>query len=377
MDKHLHIVCLQVPYPPDYGGVIDLFWKLKYLRQQGISIYLHCFDDGRGAQPALKEYCKEVFYYRRKKGMFSFSLSVPYMVRSRRSKQLERNLLKDNYPILLEGIHCSYLLHKNKLPDRNVFIRLHNDEAAYYRQLATQTTALFSRWYYLLESLLLKKYEPATIRKARAGFSVSRSETKSFTGKGLDNVDYLPLFLPWEDVQGVPGQGSFCLYHGNLSVEENEKAAIWLIEQVFREPVSTFIIAGRNPTERLKRKITGFSHIRLIENPDIETMNTLIRDAHIHVLPSFSETGIKLKLLHALFEGRFCITNLAMTAGSGLAPACIIAGSAAVMKEKIAETLLTPFTAGDLAERKKILLQTYDNIMTVKKLVSLIFGTIS
>ncbi|HAK10648.1 MAG TPA: mannosyltransferase, partial [Chitinophagaceae bacterium] len=47
MEKHLHIIALNVPFPVDYGGVVDLFWKLPSLQAQGVNIHLHCFDYGR------------------------------------------------------------------------------------------------------------------------------------------------------------------------------------------------------------------------------------------------------------------------------------------------------------------------------------------
>ena len=35
-DKHLHIVSFSIPYPANYGGVIDVFYKLVALHKAGI-----------------------------------------------------------------------------------------------------------------------------------------------------------------------------------------------------------------------------------------------------------------------------------------------------------------------------------------------------
>ena len=43
MDKHLHIIALNIPFPPNYGGVIDIYYKIKALHQLGVKIILHCF----------------------------------------------------------------------------------------------------------------------------------------------------------------------------------------------------------------------------------------------------------------------------------------------------------------------------------------------
>jgi hypothetical protein len=53
--KKLHIVSFDVPFPANYGGVIDVFYKIKYLHEQGVEIYLHCFDYGRGQKEILKK----------------------------------------------------------------------------------------------------------------------------------------------------------------------------------------------------------------------------------------------------------------------------------------------------------------------------------
>ena len=73
IDKTLNIVCFDVPFPPNYGGVIDVFYKLKALNKQGLQIILHTFEYGRGEQKELEKYCKNICYYKRKttiKNMF-------------------------------------------------------------------------------------------------------------------------------------------------------------------------------------------------------------------------------------------------------------------------------------------------------------------
>jgi len=41
--KHLHIISFDIPYPANYGGVIDVFYKLRALVSAGIKIHLHAF----------------------------------------------------------------------------------------------------------------------------------------------------------------------------------------------------------------------------------------------------------------------------------------------------------------------------------------------
>jgi hypothetical protein len=126
LEKHLHIICFTVPYPVDYGGVFDLFYKLPALQAAGVLIHLHCYDYGRGRQPELYKYCHQVKYYERAELNKSFSFKLPHIVSSRTNEALSSELLKDKYPILMEGIHSTWILNDNRFENRKKFVRLHN-----------------------------------------------------------------------------------------------------------------------------------------------------------------------------------------------------------------------------------------------------------
>ncbi|MBK7885630.1 MAG: hypothetical protein IPJ81_18955 [Chitinophagaceae bacterium] len=152
-EKHLHIVTHDVPWPADYGGVIDLFYKIKELHSNGIIIHLHCFtQQQRQSQDELNKYCTTVNYYPRKKNIFSFSFTIPFIVNSRRDKNLLKNLSKDSYPVLLEGIHCTYLLHTGKLKNRQIVIRLHNVECEYYKHLAKYENHFIKKYIFFMKA---------------------------------------------------------------------------------------------------------------------------------------------------------------------------------------------------------------------------------
>ena len=57
-------------------------------------------------------------------------------------------------------------------------------------------------------------------------------------------------------------------------------------------------------------------------------MQDLISKAQVNILPSFNCTGVKLKLLNALFNGRHCIVNQDAVEGTGLESTCHIATGA-------------------------------------------------
>ena len=141
MEKHLHIISFNVPYPADYGGVIDVFYKLPALQALGVKIHLHCFTYGRAEQPELNTYCESVHYYERNIGHKGISNTMPYIVSSRKNEQLHENLLQDDYPIFMEGVHCTYPLLDDRFKNRKCFVRVHNAEYQYYLDLSRNTSS--------------------------------------------------------------------------------------------------------------------------------------------------------------------------------------------------------------------------------------------
>ena len=368
MSRHLHIVCLNVPYPVDYGGVYDLFYKLPALQQLGIQIHLHCFDYGRGEQKELEKYCASVQYYKRLKKL---SLSLPYIVSSRKNEVLLSNLLKDDYPVLLEGVHCSYPLLDKRFNNRRLFVRLHNVEFEYYRHLYKYTAHPLKKLYYFTESILLKQYECRIANKANAFWAVANTDVQLYQQHfKCKAITYLPLFLPPWQIACKEGSGTYCLYHGNLAVEENEKAAVWLLQHVFAKLSMPFIIAGKNPTKRLIKLAALNKNVKIIANASQSEMEKLIADAHIHILPSFNATGIKIKLLNALYNGRHCVVNTAIAAGTNLESLCHIADSPEAIQQMVQQLSHIPFTQPDIQQRKQLLQHEFNNLESAKKIAA-------
>lgn len=366
-------MCLDVPYPVDYGGVFDLFYKLPALKEQGVKIHLHCFKYGRGEQPELFKYCVSVNYYERLKGHQGISTSLPYIVATRKNEELLQNLLKDDYPIFMEGVHCTYPLVDERFKDRKCFVRLHNVEHTYYRHLYESAGLDTKKAYYWWESKLLLQYEQRIANRAEF-WGVTKKDVAEYRALGCSNIDVLPLFLPPWTVSGLEGKGTFCLYHGHLAVAENEKAASWLLEKVFDNLEIPFVIAGKNPSRRLKT----LAHSRLlaciVENPSEAEMHDLIQKAHIHILPSFNATGIKLKLVNALYNGRHCVVNEAAVEGTGLEEACHIGSNEQAIKSIISQLYFQPFAEEEIKLRRRLLDNMFNNTANAKQMVKWIWG---
>lgn len=370
MPKSLHIVSFDVPYPPSYGGVIDVFYKIKALKEMGVSVHLHCFMYGREKSAELDKICASVHYYKRQTSNNLLFSSLPYIIASRRSEELLANLAKDNLPILFEGLHCCAYLNATELKAKKKLVRTHNIEHDYYRSLADVESKFAKRFYFRREAKKLECFEKKLVH-ADAVLAISPADAKCLSSR-YKNVHHVMAFHPYEEVTIQPGRGKFALYHGNLEVGENNLAAIFLAKDVFNSLDIPFVIAGNNPSAALKKLAAENRNITLKANISTSEIDQLIADAHVNILPTFQATGIKLKLLAALFRGRFALVNSPMVANTGLESLCVIGETAPALKSQLLKLFREDFQQEEIEKRKSLLSDKFSNRKNAEKIVELI-----
>ena len=373
METAVQLVAFNIPYPPDYGGVIDIFYKVKALSECGIKVYLHCFEYDRPHAKELEKYCAKVYYYKRKSGVrYQFS-AKPYIVKTRFNDQLLSNLSENKSQILFEGLHtCLYLDHP-MLSQHLRLVRTHNIEHEYYLNLAQSETNLLKKLFFRIEAGKLKSFE-RILKNASHLLCISPNDNFYFD-KHYGNSHFIPAFHPFSEIKSQTGRGKYILFHGNLSVSENLQAVEFLMKNIFLQIKQEVIIAGKNPTARLIQKIKQHPNIQLIQNPVHEQMEALIRDAHICLIPTFQDTGLKLKLLASLFSGRFCLTNTPMVHKTGLEHLCHIADTPDEMIKLINELYFQDFTSEEIEKRKNILEDAFSNRRNALKIIHILNET--
>lgn len=374
MDKHLHIISFIVPFPVNYGGVFDIYHKIVALHAAGIKIHLHCFSENNRRQNELNQYCERVYYYPRKKGIAGMSLQLPYIVSSRLDRKLWYRLDENDYPVLIEGIHAAGWLLNASTKKRKIILRLHNVEHEYYRQLFLSSSSTLKKMYYHFEAALLRKFEQKIASIPDHILTVSSEDAETYRRLfKVNTVDVLPVFTGFTHDVPPSGTGSFCLYHGNLSVSENEKAVAWLLNEVFSNFDVPFVIAGKKPSPALKQFVARFSNAHLVADPTVAKMQSLIAEAQCHVLPSFNTTGVKLKIINALFHGRHCIVNGAAVKGSGLETVCHIAQTPEQFRERVQILTTIPLTPAEIDSRRLVLQNLFNEEKNCKRLIQRIW----
>lgn len=373
MDKTLHIVSFDVPFPANYGGVIDVFYKLVALQKAGVRVTLHCYEYGRGEQKELEKYCHKVYYYKRKTSFLKQLSPVPYIIKSRTSEELVQNLLKDNSPILFEGLHTCYYIGDERLKQRIKIYRESNIEHHYYYHLAHAETNGLKKLYFVTEARKLYSFQ-SHLAHADLMLVVSTADRKYLQEEFPDKkIEYLPSFHPYDKLMCKAGRGDYVLYHGNLSVGENIKAAEFLIKNVFSKIEKPVVLAGLNPSPKIREWIKPHSNIRVEANPTEAEMQYLLENAHVHCLYTHQSTGLRLKLLNVLYSGRFCVCNENMLEGTSLNSCCTVKNEPEEIVAALNACFEKEFSAEMIEERQEGLFP-FDNDTKTRQLIRDVFA---
>jgi Glycosyl transferases group 1 len=365
--KIVHLVSFNVPYPPDYGGVMDVFYKISALRQQGVGVILHCFSYGRGRSRTLERECLRVHYYKRDLNLFYLLHREPFIVLSRKNSSLLTHLLADDNPIIFEGLHTTYFLGHPKLDGRITMVRTHNIEHLYYRNLAVNEKNPFRRFFYIFEARKLERYEPK-LSKALFLLTISPGDTDYFRTK-YGNALFVGPFHPGDGCHSPNGKGDYVLLHGDFSTAENDAAARFMLEEVVPKWKYKTVLAGKRPSGELVHSASEMKHVRLVPNPTLNQMSELISNAQVCLLNGSHPTGMKLKLINALCSGRHVITSAPVVAGTYLESLCNIASNTTDWISMTDRLMQEEFTPEMKTKRNNVLQEVADNTLNAKRII--------
>lgn len=368
----IHIICLDIPFPADYGGAIEEFYKLKAIHQLGVKIHLHCFEYGdRKQQPELQKYCEKVYYYRRERSWKFLFSSFPFIVQSRMHPDLLNQLQQDNFPILMDATHSSGFLNHPNLKNRIMAVRLHNIEWIYYRILVEHAVNLKEKIFFFQEYKKLRKYD-AQLQYADVLSCLSQTDFEYYSDKFPDKKVQLDfVFHEHEKVQAKVGKGNYILYHGNLSLSDNYSLLIDLLSNELKHCTHPIYIAGKNPPDILIQFLKNKPNIKLLANPTNEALQQLVQEAHICLALAANPSGVKLKLINSLFLARFVISDENTLTGSGL-DALVYKKDDMPLSELIDTLMQQTFTATDIDKRSNVLLEKYNNIKNAQQILQAI-----
>jgi glycosyltransferase involved in cell wall biosynthesis len=352
-NQTLHIVCFHNPYPPVYGGVIDVYYKLKALHALGIQVHFHCFiDESKPDLTALHRLCEAVYIYPRKFKFFKLFSRFPFSVVSRYSPQLYKNLEAVDAPILCEGLQSSFVLHQHDFPNRMKLLRLHNIESNYYTGLAKSETRFWKRLLFVREAKKYAAYQ-AVLGKFDRVFTLSHFE-QDYVQTHFGNGTYVPVFHGNSRFAALADFGDFAFYHGDLRMSDNRKAVAFLVDVFAKIPNYNLIIASSKAASYVQKLIKDIPSITYVPLKTQNQLDTLLSSAQVNVMLSFQQSGTKLKTINSLFKSRHCVVNENMVDDPEILALCTVASTPEEFKSAIEELRFVDFTPEIQEQRQQV-----------------------
>jgi hypothetical protein len=355
-NKILHIVSFDAPYPPNYGGVIDVFYKLKCFKELGYQIILHVYTTDLITNKKLNELCIKVYSYKRKKQWYKHFLLSPFVVVSRFDKAIINNLKKDDYPILFEGLHTTLPLIKDDFKNRKLYLRAHNIEHNYYKGLAKSDPNILNKIIFVIESYKLKIYERKILPKINVVLPISNYEYLYFKKAYDIETILLPVFHQNTKATELGVRGKYALYQGDLRISDNKRVVAKLIK-MFNDIDYSLVIASNIEEEEFKKLFpntpSNIIHEKIRSNIHLVS---LFKDAHINTIFSYQNSGTKLKLINALYNSRFCLINENMIDEESIKKICDVENDLLKYKEKINTLISMNY---NLSEERNLVLRNF------------------
>lgn len=368
--KSIHIVASLYPYPPKFGVASEIFHSIKSLKETGVKVYLHTVHKHPVEQSEqLNSLCEKVFTYHQKRIWTTFNL-IPEIVYVSGVSRLIKNLIQIDAPILFEGIESCFFLKEPTLKTRYKIVRLDKITSKYYLEKGRGKSKLH-KWFYEEEAKRFKNFEKVLVH-ANLILTLSPNDYLNYNSKYQNKVFYLPSFHAEKSYRVPEGLGTYCLFHARLDKKINHDSAKFLIQQVFSELPFQLIISGNGANKELRKLISDYPNIELMENLNEEEIRNLVKNSQINCIPAIESTGMKQFLLHQLFNGRHLISSENCLDGLGFDQLYYAAKNPYDWQTKINEFMSKQIDEGEFMKRYIQLNLHYNNRINAEILYGLI-----
>lgn len=316
------------PYPPNFGGRVDVMYRLEYLNINGYSVDLLVVTNENPTKAQIeivRKHTHNLWILPRVTNILFILHPYPFQVISRLS--LKNIILSDEYDVvIMEGDYTFMSLLNKTLLYKKLYLRVHNNEHLYFRELANSTKNPLKYLYYSLESLKMKKIKPCLYEKADKLLFISNKEY-------LDHIKLYPehsakaIWLPplvTHKSCKEPRLGKSVVFVGSLYSPDNRSALTWYLRKVHPLVTSndySLIVAGNTKgtsLEWLYSICRAYDNVSIYDSP-VE-LDNLYDSSRIFISPILNGAGLKMKSIEAILNGLALVSTEIGVEGSGLVP---------------------------------------------------------
>jgi polysaccharide biosynthesis protein PslH len=246
----------------------------------------------------------------------SFFSSKPYQVIRIQEPDFESKLIEllreHSFDIIqLESIFLAeYIPIIRRVSQAKIAIRNHNVEALVWERMVYKSNHFLKNLFYRYLSKKIKRYEINKMHHADFLIPISSVDQHVFQKWGYSgNMKTISVGLDMDDYPLASVDSGELSFVGSLDWLPNIQGLQWFIEKVWQQykmgRISTLHVAGRNMPDSLKNKrIKG-----VIFHGEIEDAKAFISKLPIMIVPLFSGSGMRIKILEAMALGRVVIST--------------------------------------------------------------------
>jgi polysaccharide biosynthesis protein PslH len=199
-----------------------------------------------------------------------------------------------------------------------ITMRSHNIEFEIWERIANNTISKPKKWYINHLSTKLKNYELENLNQYDYLIAVSDRDLKKFKKLGYKNGAMAsPIGLELKNYKICQKKpANHICFIGSLDWRPNIEGVEWFIANVWPKlslecPTLEFHIAGRNSPKTLKTNV----NTRIYVHGEVPSAIDFINNYGTMIVPLFSGSGTRVKILEAMALGKTIVTTTIGTEG--------------------------------------------------------------
>lgn len=292
------------------------------------------------------------------------------------ARALEKILIEQQFDIIqFETLFTTpYIDLIRRYSRAKLILRAHNIEHLIWERIMVGTRNPLKRFYLGRLAKALRSFEVQTLRKLDGIVAITDTDAKWFR----QTFPQLPVVaIPFgidagtgEDLPEVEPSVKGLFHLGSMNWMPNQEGIRWFLDEVWPElrkqfPELTLSLAGRSmPEWLLQNKQDG-----VIIDGEVDDARIYMLDHEIMVVPLFSGSGIRIKIIEGMLMGRPVITTPVGAEGIHYIEGehLLIARNAAEYVAAVAQCLKNPRAAVQMGlAGRKLVLYKHDNRMLMQ-----------
>ncbi|MFZ4521154.1 MAG: glycosyltransferase family 4 protein [Bacteroidales bacterium] len=220
---------------------------------------------------------------------------------------------------------CPYIATIRKYSDAKIVLRAHNIEHLIWDRVAAEEKNPVKSWYIRHLAVTLKRYEEEVVSQVDGILAITpkdaaffleltwriHSETTVSTRSLIQVVD-LPFGIDPSAYANLPGKADFpSLFSlGSMNWIPNQEGIRWFLQQVWpdvhrQHPGLKYYLAGREMPDWM----LALNLPNVVVLGEVEDARTFLASKSIMIVPLFSGSGIRVKIIEGMAAGKTIIST--------------------------------------------------------------------